>query len=106
MHKFAKKSLATIAILLGIGHLAFGAFVFKSFNLEAFWFSSFGLAMIVTAIANYRPSNDWIMIIQNVMTLIFTCALAYLAPQPQVMLGCILFAALFFLSFTNITASN
>jgi hypothetical protein len=106
MRNVVQRSFATLALLLGIGHLIFGALVFKGFNLEAFWFSSFGLAMIVTALANYNPSKNWILTVQNSLTLTFVCALAFLAPQPQVLLGCILFAGLLLLSCFNKSASS
>lgn len=90
--------VASLALLLAIAHVSFGIFVFKAFNLEAFWFCSFGLAMAVTALANFAPETTWVLRVQNALTLSFICALAILAPQVQVLLGCVLLAGLFTLS--------
>jgi len=84
--------------MLGTAHIIIGVLIFKTLNLESFWFLSFGLAMIVTALANYGPFDANILRLQNGLTLIFILALAALAPQPQVLLGCALFAGLFILS--------
>lgn len=98
MHKRLRLILASLALLLGCAHIAFGMFVYRTFSLEVFWFLGFGLAMIVTALANFSISNSWVLRTQNALTLGFICALVYLAPQPQVLVGGVLFAGLFILS--------
>ena len=99
MRDKVQKTLASLALLLGIAHIGFGLFVFKTLNLEVFWFLGFGLAIIVTALANFSPQNHVALKIQNGLMLLFISALLFMAPQPQVLLGCILFAGLLVLSF-------
>jgi len=96
--KTAQNILAALSLMLGTAHIIVGVLVFKTLTLESFWFLSFGLAMIVTALANYGPVNANILRLQNGLTLIFILALAALAPLPQVLLGCGLFAGLFIIS--------
>ena len=98
MRNKVRKSLAILSLLLGIVHIIFGVMVLKTFSLELFWFSSYGLAMILTALANLTQTMTWILRIQNAVMLVFICALAFLAPEPQVWFGCFLFAGLFVLS--------
>lgn len=98
--------LACLALLLGVAHIIFGFVVFKAFNLEAFWFLGFGLAMITTALANFKRDKVWILRIQNALMLSFLISLLFLATQPQVWLGCILFASLFVLSCSKAAYSN
>lgn len=94
----AVQILASLAFALGIAHIVFGFAVFKTFNLEVFWFLGFGLAMIVTALANFRRDNIWVLRFQNALMLGFIITLLFLAAQPQVWLGAILFGGLFCLS--------
>jgi len=98
MHNHLRIALASLALLLGCAHIVFGIVVYKGFNLEVFWFLGFGLAMIVTALSNFVSPNNWILRTQNALTLGFICVLISLAPEPQVLLGCFLFAGLFLLS--------
>lgn len=96
-------TLAVLALMLGAAHIVFGVLVFKSLTLESFWFLSFGLAMIVTALSNLKSESDWMLSAQNTLTLGFICTLAFLAPQIQIFLGCVLFAGLLFISFERNT---
>jgi len=99
MFRRARLILATLALLLGVAHIIFGFAVFKTFNLESFWFTGFGLGLIVAALANFRRDKIWILRAQNTLTLGFLIALLTLAPEPQIWLGCLLFAGLLLLSF-------
>ena len=101
MRDKVQKTLASLALLLGIAHIGFGLFVFKTLNLEVFWFLGFGLAIIVTALANLTHERHFILKIQNGLMLLFISALLFMAPQPQVLLGCALFAGLFILSLSK-----
>jgi len=96
--KTAQNILATLSLLLGAAHIIFGALMFKTLTLDSFWFLSFGLAMMLTALGNYGPVNINILRLQNGLMFVFILALAALAPQPQVLLGCGLFAGLLILS--------
>ena len=93
--------LAISALLLGAAHLVFGILVYKTFSLELLWFLGSGVAIIVTALANLKPGNIWILRVQNSLMLGFLVALVILAPQPQVWLGLVLFTGLFFASFAK-----
>jgi len=94
--------LAISALILGIAHLGFGAIAYKSFSLELLWFLGTGIAMITTALANLNGSRSaWILRVQNTLMLGFIVALVILAPQPQIWLGLILFAGLFYLSLVK-----
>lgn len=93
-----RQILASLALLLGVAHIIFGLIVFPTFNLEAFWFLGFGLAMMLAALANFKRDKIWILRVQNALMLGFIIALLFLAAQPQVWLGCILFAGLFLIS--------
>jgi hypothetical protein len=90
--------LATSALLLGIAHLAFGVIAYEGFSLELLWFLGTGVAMIVTALANFKNKDIWILRFQNGLMLGFVVALVILAPEPQVWLGLIFFAGLFITS--------
>jgi len=93
-----RRVIATLALLLGVAHICFGAFAYKSLSLESFWFCSFGLAMIITALANFAQNKSRILIIQNSLIAIFMGILLYLAQQPQIIFGTILFTALLIVS--------
>ena len=93
-----RKTLASLAVLLGTAHLIFGMLAYKQFSLEMIWFLGAGIAMIVTALANFKADKIWILKIKNALMLGFVLALVRLAPEPQVWLGTILFAGLFVLS--------
>jgi len=98
MHNNIRKILASLTVLLGIGHLIFGFTVLKTLGLELFWFQSFGLAMIVTALANFKRDNVWVLRLQNGLALGFVIALLTLSQAPQIWVGLILFSGLFLLS--------
>ena len=90
--------LASLALLLGVAHIGFGIVVYKAFTLEVLWFLSFGLAAIVTALANFKSDGGLILRLQNFLTLGFICVVAFLAPGPQIISGGVLFTGLFGLS--------
>ncbi|MBL4871184.1 MAG: hypothetical protein JKX72_09545 [Robiginitomaculum sp.] len=93
-----RQALASLAILLGIGHFAFGIIAYKAFSVDLLWFLGFGIAMIVTAFANFKDEKIWILRVQNALVLGSIAALAYLIPQPQILVGLVLFASLFAVS--------
>ena len=93
-----RRVVAVLALLLGAAHIAYGAIAYKALTLESFWFCSFGLGMMVTALANFTPHNKYILIIQNALTVIFISALLYLTQQPQIILGVFLFSVLLIMS--------
>ena len=98
MLKRMRYILASLAIVLGIGHLTFGIIAYKDFSIDLLWFLGSGIAMIVTALANFKNEKIWILRVQNALTLGFIVALAYLLPLPQIWVGLVLFAGLFILS--------
>lgn len=94
-----QRLIAVLALFLGLAHIIFGIVVFKTLTLETFWFHGFGLAMIVTALANFRHDKIWILRLQNGLMVCFIWVLTFLAPQPQIFIGGLLFTGLFALSF-------
>lgn len=95
----ARVALATLAFLLGVGHLTVGALSYSEFSLDALWFTGAGVAMICVAIGNLlaRGANLGDRLVQTLQNLIvFTYFLAAwtVLPAPQVAVGAILFGAL------------
>lgn len=97
-HNRMRRWVATLSLLLGMAHIAYGALAYKALTLESFWFFSFGLAMILTALSNFSSQSGRMLVIQNTLMVIFTAILAYLALQPQIILGLILFCLLLVMS--------
>jgi len=95
MHNRIRIIFATLALLLGVAHLAFGVIVYQGYSLELLWFLGSGVAMIVTALANLNSGSIGILRVQNTLMLVFLVALVLIAPQPQVVFGLILFSGLF-----------
>ena len=91
--------LASLAALLGVAHIIFGIAVFKSLTLEAFWFLSFGPAIIICALGNFKTDKLWVLRFQNAVILVFFALLLSLVQQPQIWFGTFLFSALLILSF-------
>ena len=98
MRKNMSGIVSTLALLLGVAHIGYGALAYKNLTLDSFWFCSFGLGMIVTALANFAPRQSYVLIIQNALTVIFMSVLLYLVQQPQIILGVILFSLLLIMS--------
>ncbi len=98
-----RKILASLAALLGVAHLVFGIIAYQAFSVDLLWFLGSGIAMIVTALANFKGEKIWILRVQNALVLGFVAALASLMPLPQVLAGLVLFAGLVVLSCFKMT---
>ena len=92
--------LAGAAILLGIGHLALTPLLYPGWTIDCLWFVGTGLAMLIGAGANMisigpddRVGRTGLVLINLAMTVFFASAWPVL-PQPQVIVGGILFAGL------------
>jgi hypothetical protein len=90
------------AVALGIVHLAFTPFTFKSFTLGAFWFFCAGLAIIFAGFLNaaHARVGGRVRLLANftlVSNLIMAGCFAAIFPllkQPQAVVGFLLFAVL------------
>ena len=92
--------MAGLALALGIGHLIFGVVMFPEFNLNVVWFQGAGIAMIVTALANFNRPNK-ILRLQNMLTLTYIIVLVTQLPAPQVWVGVVLFSVLTLFSYQS-----
>lgn len=93
-------ALATAAALLGLVHSALAALLYPSWTIDALWFVGTGLAMFIGAAANFLAlgspggvSRALIIIVNVAMTTFFIAAWPVL-PEPQVIVGGVLFLAL------------
>jgi len=93
-----QKSLAALALLLGIAHIIFGIIVFKSYNLEVVWFIGAGVAMIAVAMTNLSATSLRLRLIQNFMMLLYVIAILGVLQQIQAIIGGLLFGGLFLVS--------
>ena len=100
----ARWGLAAAALVLGCGHLAIAAFASAQgrWGMDTLWFTSGGLAIVTPALLNMvalrARAHDWLA---RLITLLVSAATAgffglalTLLPQPQVLVGLVLFAAL------------
>lgn len=93
--------LAGAAVALGLAHLAVGTMIFDGLTLDALWFAGSGLALILggminlfAQLAHYDTGGRVLLRTANIGMAIFLGLLCSLAPEPQVIFGLILFAAL------------
>lgn len=100
-----KTLLAILALLLGVAHILFGVWAFKNLTLDSFWFMSFGAAMIICALANFKADRTWILRLQNAIMLTFLGLLLSLIQQPQILFGAFIFSALTLISFMSRSAA-
>ena len=92
--------LASAAILLGTGHLALTPLLYPGWTINCLWFVGTGLAILIGAGANLisiglddRVVRASLILINLAMTVFFTSAWVVL-PEPQVIVGGVLFAGL------------
>jgi hypothetical protein len=92
--------LAIAAGLLGIGHLALTPLLYPNWTIDSLWFVGTGLAMLFGAGANLlgittngRTGRAGLVLMNLAMTAFFASAWPVL-PEPQVIVGGILFAGL------------
>ncbi|HZG09282.1 MAG TPA: hypothetical protein VEZ70_09925 [Allosphingosinicella sp.] len=92
--------LAIAAGLLGTGHLALTPLLYTGWTIDSLWFVGTGLAMLIGAGANLlavgggnRMRRAGLLSINLAMAAFFASAWPVL-PEPQVVVGGVLFAAL------------
>ena len=93
-------ALAVLTALLGAAHIGLTALIYPSWTLEALWFLGSGLAMVIGAAANILAlgplafSRRMIIVLINAGMTIYFAAAWQILPEPQVMVGALLFAGL------------
>ena len=94
------KLITGLIIALGTLHCCFTAFNYRSFSLDAMWFLSAGLAIILAGVLNLVVIREagkdrliWALciIIDAIFAAMFSVAL-FMLTQPQVFVGVALFA--------------
>jgi len=101
------KILASLALLLGIAHIGFGVAMFRAYNLELIWFIGAGLAMVVVALNNLTSATILKMrLAQNLIMTAYVAMILSLAPEPQVILGLVLFSGLASVSLIQVYANK
>jgi hypothetical protein len=92
--------LAIVAGLLGMGHLALAPLIYPRWTVDSLWFVGTGLAMLTGAGANLlatgakdRMRRIGLVAINLAMAAFFASAWPVL-PEPQVVIGGLLFAGL------------
>ena len=94
------RSVATLACLLGAAHLALTPLAYRGWEVDSLWFVGAGLAICFAAVANLvmagrheRKARAALFLINLSMTSYFAAAYLIL-PEPQVIAGAAIFAAL------------
>lgn len=93
-------TLAVVAGLLGLVHLALATLIYARWTPDSLWFVGTGLAIVIGAATNLvaanapnRASRSILVIINAIMAGFFAAAWLVL-PGPQVIVGGLLFAGL------------
>ena len=94
------RALAIAAGLLGAAHLALTPLAYPNWTIDALWFVGSGLAIVVAAAANFDGfekaelrSRLFVALINIAMSGFFAAAWLVL-PEPQVIIGGVLFLGL------------
>ncbi len=104
--KTAHKIITGFIIALGLLHLAFTFNDYDHFTLDAVWFASAGIAMILAGFLNIVVIRDggkdtvvWVLcLIANAIFAVLFAVVSFILPQPQVYFGILLFGTSAFLS--------
>jgi F0F1-type ATP synthase assembly protein I len=104
MLRRVRSGLAAAALLLGCGHLAIAAIAISQgrWGLDALWFTSGGLAIVMPALLNMvalrAPAGDLparaLAVFASAVTAGFFAVGYTVLPEPQVIVGMVLFAGL------------
>lgn len=104
--------LTIASILLGIAHIALTPLLYPHWTINALWFVGTGLAIVIGAAANIfalyplgRATHSVVIVADVAMTGIFVAAWSVM-PEPQVMVGGILFAGLAVSAFMRRTPQD
>jgi len=95
MGETIRKIAAGGAIVLGIAHLIYGIFVFKTLTPDHIWFAGAGVAMICVGLANYKKPA----LLQAGIISVYFALMAVIMPLPQILLGLVIFVTLTVSSF-------
>jgi hypothetical protein len=105
-------ALASAAGLLGTGHLALTPLLYPGWTIGSLWFVGTGLAMLTGAGANLlglgaedRMRRTCVVVLNLAMTAFFASAWPVL-PEPQVIVGGMLFAGLTVVALSGNFASR
>jgi hypothetical protein len=105
-------ALASAAGLLGIGHLALTPLLYPGWTIGSLWFVGTGLAMLMGAGANLvglgaedRTGRTGVVVMNLAMTAFFVSAWLVL-PEPQVIVGGMLFTGLTVVALSGNVASG
>ena len=99
--KLTHQIITGFVIALGLLHLAFTFHDYDHFSLNAVWFASAGIAMILCGFLNIAVIRDggkdkviWVLcLIANAIFAVLFAVVSFILPQPQVYFGILLFAA-------------
>ena len=98
--------LSIAAILLGLGHLSLAVVAFGKLSLGALWFAGSGLAIVLggmlnlfAQLASYGRAGRALLGFANLTTAAFFALALAIVPEPQVLVGLLLFAGLAALSW-------
>lgn len=101
MAKWPGRVLGSAAVALGLGHLSVAAFVFERLSMDALWFIGSGVAIVLGGVLNlfaqaasYGAGGRILLIAANLLILVFFGLVMWVVPEPQVIVGTVLFAAL------------
>ena len=105
--KIAHKISTGFVIALGIVHLGFTFHDYDHFSLNAAWFASAGIAMILAGFLNIAVMRDGgkdkvvlaLGLIANATLAILFAVVSFILPQPQVYFGILLFGVTAILTF-------
>lgn len=103
----AAVAMATIGVLLGGIHIALTPLAFSDWTIDALWFAGTGLAIVLAAAANFVGHQSFgmcsrlILAAINIAMSCFFAAAWLVLPEPQVVIGGVLFFALAVCSVAN-----
>lgn len=93
--------LAVLAVALGLGHLSLTPLAYPGWTMTGLWFVGCGLAFVFAGLLNIvgreapRGGLSWSLVLLADLVMIGVFAAAWLViPEPQVMVGGLLFAGL------------
>lgn len=94
--------LAAIGLTLGLMHLGLSALAWRNWSAEVLWFAGSGLAIVLAGLLNVvmiraaardRPQR-LVWVLANLATALFFVGAWFVLPQPQVIVGGLVFALL------------
>lgn len=105
--RLIRQILTAAAMLLGIAHLAMAPLAYRQWSLDALWFVSTGLALVLAAALNgatansVSPGQRAAVLIANIAMAGFFAAAWTLLHGPQVIAGGLIFGGLAMLNLAR-----